>query len=182
MVKLTASDAPILRHPTAESSVFLPENLLNRAATMQGKERGPIPPCCVLDFDAELVPVAVEMFGARACDGWACFHTTLLRIERDGFSMGLIAGTVGAPYAVLVAEELIASGCRHIVGYASAGMVADWLQPPCLVVPEGAYREWVASILPSSARTQWQDAGHRIVRKDTAGPCAASSLVAPKGP
>ena len=40
-----------------------------------------------------------------------------------------------------------------------------------LVVPEGAYREWVAPILPSSAHTQWQDAGHRIVRKDTVGPC-----------
>ena len=51
-----------------------------------------------------------------------------------------------------------------------------------LVVPEGAYREWAASILPSSARTQWQDSGHRIVRKDTAGPCAASGLVTPKGP
>lgn len=135
------SDIPITDHPTKEASVFLPENLLDRAAAMQGKERGLIPRCCVLDFDAELVPVATEHFGAKPCPDWPCFHTTLLRIEADSFEVGLIAGTVGAPFAVLVAEQLIASGCRHIIGYSSAGAVADWLQLPCLVVPEGALRD-----------------------------------------
>ena len=124
------TEVPILHHRTGERSVFLPENLLNRAATMQGKERGPIPPCCVLDCDAELVPVAVERFRAQPWAAWTCFHTTLFCIEGEGFAMGLIAGTVGAPYAVLVAEQLIAAGCRYVIGYASAGAVADWLQPP----------------------------------------------------
>jgi uridine phosphorylase len=55
--------------------------------------------------------------------------------------MGLIAGTVGAPFAVLVAEQLIACGCRHIIGYSSSGAVADWLQLPCLVVPDRALRD-----------------------------------------
>lgn len=133
--------SPILHHPTDEQAVFLPENLLERAADMQGKARGPVPPCCLLDFDAELVPVARAEFGAQVCEGWSCFHTTLLRIERDGLETGIIGGTVGAPYAVLVAEELIASGCRHIIAYSSAGAIADWLRPPCLVVPEGALRD-----------------------------------------
>lgn len=147
-------DSPILRHPTREASVFLPENLLGRAAAMQGKQLGPIPRCCVLDFDAELAPVARKRFGATVHPRWPCFHTTLLRIERDGFGMGLIAGTVGAPFAVLVAEQLIASGCRHIVGYSSAGAVADSLQLPCLVVPDGALRDEGTSYhyLPPSKR------------------------------
>ncbi|MHB1005002.1 MAG: nucleoside phosphorylase [Chloroflexota bacterium] len=134
-------EAPILHHPTDEQAVFLPENLLERSANLQGKARGSIPRCCLLDFDAELIPVALAKFGAQVCEGWSCFHTTLLRIEGDGVEMGIIGGTVGAPYAVLVAEELIASGCRHIIAYSSAGAIADWLRPPCLVVPEGALRD-----------------------------------------
>ncbi len=132
---------PIIDHPIEEASVFLPENLLVRAAAMQGREQGPIPRCCVLDFDGELAPVALRDFGAQACPEWPCFHTTLLQLEVDGFEMGLIGGTVGAPFAVLVAEQLIASGCRHIIGYSSAGAVAEWLRLPCLVVPDGALRD-----------------------------------------
>jgi uridine phosphorylase len=62
-------------------------------------------------------------------------------IERDGFAMGLIGGTVGAPFAVLVAEQLIASGCRNIIGYSSAGAVSLELKPPCLIVPNRAVRD-----------------------------------------
>ncbi|MCL4370789.1 MAG: nucleoside phosphorylase, partial [Chloroflexi bacterium] len=134
-------ETPILDHPTKEISAFLPENLLTRAAVMLGKQWGPIPRCCVLDFDAELAPVAIGRFGATVHDRWPCFHTTLLRIQVDGFEMGLIAGTVGAPFAVLIAEQLIASGCRHVVGYSSAGAVSDRLRLPCLVVPDTALRD-----------------------------------------
>ena len=135
------TDAPITSHPTDQPAVFLPENLLERAAEMLGKDRGAIPRCCLLDFDAELVSVAVERFGAGPCPEWPCFHTDMLRVESHGVEMGLIGGTVGAPFAVLVAEQLIACGCRHIIGYSSAGAVADWLSLPCLVVPDRALRD-----------------------------------------
>ena len=135
------TDVPILNHPTTEPAVFRPENLLARASEMMGKERGSLPACCVLDFDGELAAVAVERFAAIPSPVWPCFHTTLLRLERNGFCMGLIAGTVGAPFAVLVAEQLIACGCRHIIGYSSSGAVADWLRLPCLVVPDQALRD-----------------------------------------
>jgi uridine phosphorylase len=55
--------------------------------------------------------------------------------------MGLIGGTVGAPFAVLVAEQLIACGCRHIIGYSSSGAISDRLDLPCFVVPERAVRD-----------------------------------------
>ncbi len=55
--------------------------------------------------------------------------------------MGLIAGTVGAPFAVLVSEQLIACGCQHIIGYRSSGAVASGLSLPCLVVPDRALRD-----------------------------------------
>ena len=106
-----------------------------------GTQQGTVPGCCVLDFDGELIPIARERFGAKPCPVWACFHTTLLRIEHHGLQMGLIGGTVGAPFAVLVAEQLIASGCRHIIGYSSAGAVSNRLALPCFVVPDRALRD-----------------------------------------
>jgi uridine phosphorylase len=142
---VTHGEPPILNHPTGEPAVFRPENLLRRAATMMGKGRETIPACCVLDFDGELAVVAREDFRATPCPDWPCFHTTMLRLSRDGFAMGLIPGTVGAPFAVLVAEQLIAFGCRHIIGYSSSGAVADWLRLPCLVVPDRALRDEGAS-------------------------------------
>lgn len=134
-------EPPILSHPTGEPAVFRPENLLERAAAMMGREQGTIPACCVLDFDGELAAVAEESFHAAPCATWPCFHTKLLCLSRNRFQMGLIPGTVGAPFAVLVAEQLIACGCRHIIGYSSSGAVADWLPLPCLVVPDRALRD-----------------------------------------
>lgn len=108
---------------------------------MLGREQGTILPCCLLDFDGELVPTAIEHFEAKPCPVWACFHTTLFRLRQGEFEMGLIAGTVGAPFAVLVSEQLIAAGCRHIIGYASSGAVADGLALPYLVIPNRGLRD-----------------------------------------
>jgi len=138
---MTTDDAPIMAHPTSEQSVFLPRNLLGRAASMMGKQDGPFPRCCLLDSDGELIPVARERFGATPSSVWPCFHTTMLRIECDGMEMGLIGGAVGAPFAVLVAEQLIALGCKHIIGYSSSGAVSDRMALPCFVVPERALRD-----------------------------------------
>lgn len=138
---MATNEAPIVEHPVEEPAVFRPENLLDKAATMLGREQGSIPTCCVLDFDGELVPTAVEHFDATPCPVWACFHTKLLRLRQGEFEIGLIAGTIGSPFAVLVSEQLIASGCRHIIGYASSGAVADGLALPCLVVPNRGLRD-----------------------------------------
>lgn len=138
---MSQEHVPLLKHCLDEPAVFRPENLLARASEMMGKERGTLPECCVLDFDGELAPVAVERFAATPSPVWPCFHTTLLRLEQNGFCMGLIAGTVGAPFAVLVGEQLIACGCRHIIGYSSSGAVAKDLRLPCLVVPDRALRD-----------------------------------------
>ena len=84
-------NSPVLHHPTDEVSVFLPQNLLDRAAEMLDRQRGTLPDCCMLDGDAELVPVAMERFGAAPSSAWPCFHTTLLLLERDGMEMSATA-------------------------------------------------------------------------------------------
>ena len=69
--------SPILEHPVDEPAVFRPEKLLQRAATMMGKEQGTIPACCILDFDGELVAAAREIFRCSAMPDLALFsHQT----------------------------------------------------------------------------------------------------------
>jgi uridine phosphorylase len=53
----------------------------------------------------------------------------------------VIGGTVGAPFAVLVAEELFALGCRALVSISSAGLVADRFTPPFFLLIERALRD-----------------------------------------
>ena len=53
----------------------------------------------------------------------------------------MIGGTVGAPFAVLVAEELFALGCRALVSISSAGLVAERFAPPFFLLVERALRD-----------------------------------------
>jgi len=48
---------------------------------------------------------------------------------------------VGASYAVLVAEQLFASGCQLLISVTSAGRLADLRPPPYFVLIEKALRD-----------------------------------------
>src|SRR3989304_749075 len=50
-------------------------------------------------------------------------------------------GTVGAPFPVLVAEELFALGCQAMVSISSAGLIAPGLSPPFFLLIEKALRD-----------------------------------------
>ena len=54
--------------------------------------------------------------------------------------MGL-SGAVGAAFAVLIAEELFASGCQLLISMTSAGQIAPVRAPPYFVVIERALRD-----------------------------------------
>ncbi len=161
MIDKSKPKLPLLAHPTEEPSVFLPENLLSQASSMKGRSRSNLPACCLLDFDGELVAIAQKHFGATTNADWPCFHTSLLVIEQDGFKMGLIGGTVGASFAVLICEQLIASGCRHLIGYSSAGSIGNQVPPPYMMVPDRAIRDEGTSYhyLPPAP---WVEAGGQL--------------------
>jgi uridine phosphorylase len=59
----------------------------------------------------------------------------------DGAEYGVIGGTVGAPFAVLVAEELFALGCEALVSISSAGLIAKELSPPFFLLIDKALRD-----------------------------------------
>jgi uridine phosphorylase len=52
----------------------------------------------------------------------------------------MVGGAVGASFAVLVAEELFASGCQCIISMASAGQISADLEPPCMILIDRALR------------------------------------------
>lgn len=129
----------LLRADQAEPSVFLPENLLREARRQRGLPQGKVPSVCLLDPDGD-IERHVKETGARRSPTWACYHTDLIEIDVDGLRIGVVGRAVGAPFAVLVAEELAASGCALLVSMTSAGQVADDLPLPCLILIERALR------------------------------------------
>jgi uridine phosphorylase len=72
---------------------------------------------------------------------WACYHSELWTTHHDGLEIGILPCAVGAPYAVLVAEELAASGCQLLVSVTSAGTITPLGTPPYFVLIERALRD-----------------------------------------
>ncbi|MDE2361085.1 MAG: nucleoside phosphorylase [Hyphomicrobiales bacterium] len=143
MTTFEGGDAPILAGKLyAEPSTFKPEALLREARRQRGRPLSNVPKICVLDPDGDLVRRLRRDGAARLHEGWACYHTELLEFDVEGVGkLGIIGCAVGAPFAVLVAEQLFASGCRLLVSVTSAGQIADRGPPPYYVLIDRALRD-----------------------------------------
>jgi uridine phosphorylase len=139
-------DAPILAAKDyAAPSVFEPENLLREARRQKGLAPQEVPEICLLDPDGDILRALRRAGRAAPLPGWACYHTELYAFEHGGLDFGIIACAVGAPFAVLLAEELFASGCRLLVSMTSAGQILAKEKPPYFVVIDRALRDEGAS-------------------------------------
>ena len=100
--------------------------------------------------------------------------------EVDRRRLGIIGGAVGASFAVLVAEQLFASGCRLLVSITSAGQVAPVATLPYFVLIDRALRDEGTSYhyLPAS---DFADADQALVDR-AAEVFAARRLTAIVGP
>lgn len=135
-----------------EPSVFDPFNLLKEARRQKALLAGKIPEVCVLDPDGDLFSYIRDSSGKRN-PYWACYHTDLYDIEIKGLSVGILGRAVGASFAVLVAEELFASGCRLLISITSAGQISPVHKPPYFILIDRALRDEGTSYhyLPQSA-------------------------------
>lgn len=122
-------------------SAFLPESLLREARRQKGLPDGRVPAVCVLDPDGDLVRRLKAQGRAQPEPAWACYHTELLRVCEAGIELGIVGRAVGAAFAVLVAEELFASGCELLISVSSAGQLAPARPPPYFVLIERALRD-----------------------------------------
>jgi uridine phosphorylase len=133
---------PILRCKNHRApSVFTPEALLREARRQKSIEAAAVPDICVLDPDGDIVRHLSATDRARPLTSWACYHTNLFSFERGGMEYGIVGCAVGAAYAVLVAEELFASGCKLLLGITSAGQIIPVQAPPYFIVLERALRD-----------------------------------------
>jgi len=134
--------APILcNKDPRKASVFTPEALLREARRQKGIASGSIPELCILDPDGDMVRHLRSAGKARLHRAWPCYHTDLYAFEQDGVSFGIIGCAVGAPFAVLVAEELFGSGCKFLMSVTSAGQILPVQAPPYFIVITRALRD-----------------------------------------
>jgi uridine phosphorylase len=122
-------------------SVFAPANLLREARRQRGLPDEPVPVVCALDPDGDIVRHLRGAGIAHKAPGWACYHTDMYVTEHAGVSIGIVGSAVGAPFAVLVAEQLFVSGCRFLVSITSAGQIAPKGPPPYFVLIDRALRD-----------------------------------------
>ena len=174
--------SPLLaRDDHAAPSVFRPESLLREARRQKGLNSGPVPPVCILDPDGDIVALIRARRSATRSHHWACYHTAMWEWQEGGSRFGIVGSVVGGSFAVLVAEQLFASGCELLISIASAGQIAKELETPAHVLIERALRDEGTShhYLPQApfvdadprlvdlAETALRSGGHRVVRGST---------------
>jgi len=138
---LIAGATPLIeRRDHVAPSVFRPESLLREARRQKGLAPGSVPAVCVLDPDGDIV-AHVRRHGAEPCRRWACYHSAMWTWRAGDLACGIIGHVVGGSFAVLVAEQLFASGCELLINVTSAGQITDVGPPPYYILVERALRD-----------------------------------------
>jgi uridine phosphorylase len=133
---------PILdnKDPSAPS-VFVPAALMREARRQKNIDAVDVPPVCLLDPDGDLVRHLRRTGRAKPFENWPCYHTELDVFYLAGREVGIVGRVVGASFAVLVAEELFASGCQLLISLTSAGQIVASAPPPYFIIIDRALRD-----------------------------------------
>lgn len=114
---------------------------MREARRQKGLAAADVPPVCILDPDGDILRRLKKAGEAKRFEAWPCYHTNLYTFSQAGETFGIIGCVVGAPFAVLIAEELFACGCRHLLSLTSAGQIVAAGTPPYFVVIDRALRD-----------------------------------------
>src|SRR5262245_53944628 len=106
-------------------SLFEPANLLREARRQRRLPERSVPRVALLDPDGDIVRHLRATGRGRRHPGWACYHTEMWAVDLDGIELGVVGMAVGAPFAVLVAEQLAASGTELLISVTSAGQIGE---------------------------------------------------------
>lgn len=134
-------------------SVFTPESLLREARRQKSMPDTTVPEVCVLDPDGDIVRHLRATQRTRRTPSWACYHSEMDSFEQGGREFGIVGCAVGGSYAVLLAEQMFASGCRLLISITSSGQITALRPPPYFILIERALRDEGTSYhyLPPSA-------------------------------
>src|SRR5215470_8908020 len=128
------------KYPSSPS-VFRPEALLREARRQKNLPNVDVPAVCILDPDGDIVRRLRKDGRSKPFEGWPCYHTQLDVFNLAGQVVGIVGCAVGAPFAVLIAEELFASGCRLLLSVTSAGQIVPAGPTPYFVIIDRALRD-----------------------------------------
>lgn len=81
-------------------------------------------------FTPENLRSLLRRGAARLEAGWTCYHTQLYAFSHGGIDFGIVGCAVGASFAVLIAEEMFASGCSLLISVTSSGQLMPIRPPP----------------------------------------------------
>jgi uridine phosphorylase len=161
----TAETPPILRDKHHDAaSAFTPESLLREARRQKGADKVAVPKTCLLDPDGDIVRQLKADGRARRHEGWVCYHTDLWLFDLEGQEVGVVGCAVGASFAVLVAEEMFASGCETLISVTSSGQITPIGAPPYFILIDRSLRDEGTSYhyLPPS---DWSDAPELLLSR-----------------
>jgi len=122
-------------------SVFQPTALLREARRQKRLATVDVPALCILDPDGDIVRRLRQTGQAQPFPNWPCYHTALDTFTLAGQTVGIVGCAVGAPFSVLIAEELFASGCQLLVSITSAGQITPAGPTPYFVIIDRALRD-----------------------------------------
>lgn len=125
----------------SQPSAFLPENMLREARRQKKIPEGNVPPICLLDPDGDIVRSLRASGRAALNPHWACYHTEMFNFAHGGMTFGIVGCAVGASFAVLIAEEMFASGCELLISVTSSGQIVTAGATPYFVLIERALRD-----------------------------------------
>lgn len=123
------------------ASVFSPDALLREARRQKGLAPLDVPAVCIFDPDGDILRQLRKSGRATRFDAWPCYHTELYTFRLGEQTVGIVGCVVGAPFAVLIAEELFACGCRFLLSLTSAGQINAAGPTPYFVVIDRALRD-----------------------------------------
>jgi uridine phosphorylase len=133
---------PLLNNKNASAaSVFRPAALLREARRQKGIPTINVPAVCILDPDGDMVRRLRREGRSKPFEGWPCYHTQLDVFELAGHTVGMVGCAVGAPFAVLIAEQLSECGCRLLLSVTSAGQIVAAGPTPYFVIIDRALRD-----------------------------------------
>lgn len=136
------ASVPILDNKDVSGkSVFEPAALLREARRQKDLPAADVPALCILDPDGDIMRRLKHSGQAKLSTAWPCYHTELYEFALADKIAGIIGCAVGAPFAVLVAEELFACGCRALISLTSAGQISTVGEPPYFVIIDRALRD-----------------------------------------
>jgi uridine phosphorylase len=149
------------KNPGAKS-VFVPSALLREARRQKGLATVNVPSVCVLDPDGDIVRWLKSTGQAHIANDWPCYHSELYTFAIGSHVAGIVGCAVGAPFAVLIAEELFACGCELLISVTSAGQITSAGKPPYFVVIDRALRDEGTSY-HYTAPSEYSDADPRLI-------------------